>query len=188
MTTRAGRKHLVAELVALLHDLDHGALLRVGRLREQRLVHVRIELALCIDLPESLLLQQVGKRAMHEPDAVLELRLFDAPTQPRAPARDRRGSGSAPSRAARSHARRTPPARARSACGSCRTPQRAAAGGRRADRGQPGERRRPERPAGGTPGSPDPLHWSAVADGAAPRSVACDSSVITPSEPPAPRR
>src|SRR4026209_1510091 len=39
-------------------------------------MHGRVELALCIDLLEALLLQQVGKRAMHKPDTVLELRLF----------------------------------------------------------------------------------------------------------------
>ena len=37
---------------------------------------VRIELAFRLDLGEPFLRQQVGEGAMHEPDAVLELRLF----------------------------------------------------------------------------------------------------------------
>ena len=38
-----GPQHAIAEPVALLDHLDHGALLLVGGLREQRLVHVRVE-------------------------------------------------------------------------------------------------------------------------------------------------
>src|SRR5207249_10340907 len=55
---------------------DHRALVSVGRLREQRLVHMRIELAVRLDLREALLRKHVRQRAMHEPDAVLELRLL----------------------------------------------------------------------------------------------------------------
>ena len=75
MTTRAGR-NTFAELVALLHDLDHGALVGVGRLREQRLVHMGIELALGLDLGQSLLRKQIGQGTMDEPDTVLDLPLF----------------------------------------------------------------------------------------------------------------
>src|SRR5262249_127504 len=67
---------LVTQLVALLAGLDHGALFRLGRLREQRLVHVRIELPVGLDLGETLLPEQVGERAVHEANTLLELRLF----------------------------------------------------------------------------------------------------------------
>src|SRR5262249_17359504 len=42
--------HLVAELVALLHHFDDGALFPAGRLREQRSVPVRAELPVGLDL------------------------------------------------------------------------------------------------------------------------------------------
>ena len=69
-------QHAVAEPVALLQHLDHGALLRLGRLREQRLVDVRVEGALGRDLLEALLAQRVRERAVHEANALLELRLL----------------------------------------------------------------------------------------------------------------
>ena len=69
-------QHAVAELVAPLQDLDHGPLLGLGRLREQRLVDVWVELALGLDLGQALARQRLGQGAMHEPNAVLELRLL----------------------------------------------------------------------------------------------------------------
>ena len=44
-----GPHDALAELVALLHDVDHRALLGLGRLGEQRLVHVRVELPVRLD-------------------------------------------------------------------------------------------------------------------------------------------
>ena len=76
MTTARGPQHAVAEPVALLQHLDHGSLLRLGRLREQRLLRVRVELPVGRDLRESLLRERVGERAVHQADAVLELRLL----------------------------------------------------------------------------------------------------------------
>src|SRR5215213_6966428 len=70
-------EHPVAEPVSLLQHVDDlPGLLLVVRLREQRLVHVRVERALGLDLGEPFLLQRPDERAMDEPDAILELRLL----------------------------------------------------------------------------------------------------------------
>src|SRR6266542_3244247 len=69
-------QHLVAELVALLDDLDHGPLCCIGRLRQQRLMDMGIELALGRDLGKALLRQQLGKSTVDESNAILELRRF----------------------------------------------------------------------------------------------------------------
>ena len=61
---------MVAQPVALLDDVDHRPLFLLRRLREQRLVHVRIEAALGLDLGETLALQQLVQVAMDEPDAL----------------------------------------------------------------------------------------------------------------------
>ena len=126
-------EHLVAEPVALLQHLEHRALLgALGRLREQRLVDVRVEGALGVDLRQPVPLAAArrasGGRAGRLPPASPPR----ARPRPRAPARDRRARAGARSRAARSHAPSAPRARARPACGSCRS--------RRRDAG----RRRPE--------------------------------------------
>ena len=70
-------QHLVAEPVALLQHLQHGALLGpLAGLREQRLVDVRVEGALGLDLREPVPLDEAEQRAVDEPDALLELRLL----------------------------------------------------------------------------------------------------------------
>ncbi len=63
-------------LVALLDDLDHGAFVLVGRLGQERLVDMRVELPVGLDLREALLGQQIRQGAMHQPHPFLELRLF----------------------------------------------------------------------------------------------------------------
>src|SRR5437763_4289954 len=55
-------QHTVAELVALLEHLDDGALLGVGRLRQQRLLRVRVELAVRLDLAQPLAREQRRER------------------------------------------------------------------------------------------------------------------------------
>src|SRR5581483_4349034 len=70
-------QHEVAQPVALLQDLDDGARLRaVDGLREQRLVDVRVERAVGLDLPQAGAGEHVRERTVDEPDAVLELRLL----------------------------------------------------------------------------------------------------------------
>ena len=71
-----GPNDAVAELVALLDDVDHRALLGLGRLRQQRLVDVRVELPVRLDRLHPVPLEQAGQRAMDELDAFLELRLL----------------------------------------------------------------------------------------------------------------
>src|SRR5581483_10799631 len=69
-----GADHASADRVALLDDVDDVTLLLVlGRLREQRLVHVRVELAAGRDLVHSVALEERGERAVDESHAVLEL-------------------------------------------------------------------------------------------------------------------
>ena len=48
----------------------------LGRLREQRLLRVRVERPVGLDLDEALARERVGERAVHEPHALLELRLL----------------------------------------------------------------------------------------------------------------
>src|SRR6266851_5939099 len=71
-----GAHDAVAEPVALLDDVDDRALLGVRRLREQRLVDVRIERARRLDLAQAVSLEQSGECAVHQPDAVLECGLL----------------------------------------------------------------------------------------------------------------
>src|SRR4029078_12555067 len=71
-----GPHDALAQLVALLDDVDHGALLRLGGLGEQRLVHVRIELSLGLDRRDAVALEHPRERAVDEADALLELRLL----------------------------------------------------------------------------------------------------------------
>src|SRR5260221_716861 len=67
----------VAELVALLHDVEDGAALGLlRRLREKRLVDVRIELPVGRDELDAVPLEQRRERAVDETDALLELRLI----------------------------------------------------------------------------------------------------------------
>src|SRR5205823_2815793 len=68
--------HPVTEPVALLHDLEHGTLLRLGRLGEQRLVDVRVEAAVRLDLGEALALESRLQLLMDQTNALLELCLF----------------------------------------------------------------------------------------------------------------
>src|SRR5437660_6728153 len=73
----AGWAHVpVAERVALLHDVDYRALLGLGRLRQQRLVHVRIEHRARLDLLHAVSLEQRRERAVRETHALFELRLL----------------------------------------------------------------------------------------------------------------
>src|SRR4051812_30254543 len=69
-------QHAVAELVALLQHLDDGALLDVGRLRQQRLLRVRVELAVRLDLAQPFTCEQRRERPVDEADALFELRLL----------------------------------------------------------------------------------------------------------------
>src|SRR5581483_358433 len=69
-------QHALAEAVALLQNLDLGALVRVGGLREQRLLRVRVERPVRRDLDEALLRERVGEGAIHEPHTFLELCLL----------------------------------------------------------------------------------------------------------------
>src|SRR2546423_2872921 len=67
---------MVSEPVALLHDLEHRALLGLGRLREERLVDVRVEAAVRLDLGEALAVERVLQLAVDEANAFLELCLL----------------------------------------------------------------------------------------------------------------
>src|SRR5581483_5436731 len=68
-------EHAIAEPVALLQHLQHGAGLGVlCRLRQQRLVDVRVEGAVRLDLLEPVLARHLDERALDKPDALLELR------------------------------------------------------------------------------------------------------------------
>ena len=68
--------HAVAEAVALLQHLEHGAFLRVRRLREERLVDVRVEAAVRLDLRETLARQSIAQGPLHQTNALFELRLL----------------------------------------------------------------------------------------------------------------
>ena len=74
--TRAGRSDVVTQPVALLQHPDHRARLRLGGLRDQRLVDVRVEEALGLDLDQPLLREHLGQLPVDEANAVLELRLL----------------------------------------------------------------------------------------------------------------
>src|SRR5205807_1627212 len=74
-----GRLYLddpVAEPVALLDHLEDRPLVELRRLREQRLVHVRVEGAFGLDLGEPLAAEDRRERAVDEAHALLELRLL----------------------------------------------------------------------------------------------------------------
>src|SRR5207248_8262388 len=66
----------VAQAVALLEHLQYGALLGLGRLREQRLVDVRVERPVGVDLGETLAIERRLELAVHQPNALFELRLL----------------------------------------------------------------------------------------------------------------
>ena len=67
---------MVAQAVALLDHLEDRPVALVGRLREQGLVDVRVERAIGLDLDEPLLGERRAKLAVHQPHALLELRLL----------------------------------------------------------------------------------------------------------------
>src|SRR5439155_337374 len=71
-----GPQDPVAEPIALLQDLDHAALFRLGGLREKRLVHVWVELAIGLDLGKALPLERGRELTVHQPHALLELDLL----------------------------------------------------------------------------------------------------------------
>src|SRR5439155_12690257 len=74
-----GPHDLVAEPVAALDDLEHGTGLGlVVRLRQHRLVDVRIERAVRSDFDEALLLERLPKRPLDQSDTVDESRLLVA--------------------------------------------------------------------------------------------------------------
>src|SRR5215207_2199650 len=66
----------VTESVSLLEHLDDGTLFRLGRLRQQRLVDVRVELPVSLDLVETFSLERRAKLARDERNALGELRLL----------------------------------------------------------------------------------------------------------------
>ena len=126
-----GTDDLVAEAVAALHDLEHAPLLRVVcRLREHRLVDVRVELPFGLDLLEPLLLERTFAAIARRDGRRRPAPLPRAAPRPRACARDRRARAGALGRAARARARPDAPGRAPPACGSSRSPPSSAAGGR----------------------------------------------------------
>jgi len=69
-------QHLVAQEVALLEHLDHVALVGVRGLCEQRLVAVRVEGPVDLDLGQTLTLERAREGPVDEADALLELRLL----------------------------------------------------------------------------------------------------------------
>ena len=130
----AGRpEHPVAEPVALLQDLQHRALLgAVGGLGQQRLVDVRVEGAVGLDLGEPVPREEAEQRAVDELDALLELRLLvlrGRLERPLEVVEHRQQLVQEPLVRAAGPAR---PGRARRACGSCRSRPR---GGGRSRRG-----------------------------------------------------
>src|SRR6266540_3101534 len=66
----------VAEAVALLEHFEDGAVVLLGRLREKRLVDVRIEVAVRLDFDETLLAERLLQLTLDEADPFLDLPLL----------------------------------------------------------------------------------------------------------------
>ena len=76
ITTRARPENTVSEAISLLEHLDDGAFLRFRGLRKQRLVDVRVELPVGLDLAEALPLERRAKLTGNKGYALGQLRLL----------------------------------------------------------------------------------------------------------------